>query len=103
MPIFCRSDTATDSKGFYLSVLELLNDVEELNEVNDLLDWWSQYDKSFWLFQAACKILPSFRKVFYNQPLSRCPIGMKSALGLIKAKCRQLNCTSTNSTAGRQN
>ena len=86
-----------------MSVLELLNDIEELKEVNDLLDWWSRYDKSFWLFQVAHKILPSFRKVFYNRPLSRRRVGAKSALGLIKAKRRQLNSASANSMAGGQN
>ena len=43
-PVFCRSDTASDSEQFYLSILKLFEDVEELKEVNDLLEWWNQYD-----------------------------------------------------------
>lgn len=41
-PVFCRSDTVSDSERFYLSILELFNDVEELREVNDLLVWWNR-------------------------------------------------------------
>ena len=44
-PVFCRSDTVSDSERFYLSILELFNDVEELKEVNDLLAWWNRYDE----------------------------------------------------------
>ena len=44
-PVFCRLDTVSDSERFYLSVLELFNDVEELNEVNDLLAWWNRYEE----------------------------------------------------------
>ena len=41
----CRSDTASDSESFYLSILELLNDVKELKEVNNLLVLGNQYDE----------------------------------------------------------
>ena len=34
-PVFSGSDTVSDTKRFYLSVLELFNDVEEHKEVND--------------------------------------------------------------------
>ena len=44
-PVFCRLDTISDSERFYLSVLELFNDIEELNEVNDLLAWWNRYEE----------------------------------------------------------
>lgn len=45
--MFCRLDAVSDSKKFYLSILELFNDAEELEEVNGLLDWWSWYDETF--------------------------------------------------------
>ena len=31
----------TDSERFYSSVLDLLEDAEELEEVHDLLAWWN--------------------------------------------------------------
>ena len=42
--MFCRSDTLTDSKRFYVSVLEFLDNPEEKDEVDDLLNWWNWYD-----------------------------------------------------------
>ena len=41
-PVFSRSDTVTDSERFYTSILELLEDPEEADEVNDLLGWWDR-------------------------------------------------------------
>ena len=95
-PVFCRSDTVSDSERFYLSALELFNDVEELKEVNDLLEWWDQYDNVSLALHSINKLLPSFRQVFHNRLRFCRPIGATSALGLIKAKCRQLIARSTN-------
>ncbi|KAH6887773.1 hypothetical protein BKA70DRAFT_1122102, partial [Coprinopsis sp. MPI-PUGE-AT-0042] len=40
--IFSRSDSETDSETFYNSVLDLLEDPEEQEEVKDLLTWWDK-------------------------------------------------------------
>lgn len=39
---FCKSDTTTDSERFYLSVMNFLDDPEEIEEVSELLDWWDR-------------------------------------------------------------
>lgn len=41
-PVFSRTDTATDSETFYLSILELLEDPEEKSEVEELISWWNR-------------------------------------------------------------
>jgi len=41
-PVFSRSDTVTDSEGFYNSVLQLLEEPDEQEEVQDLLMWWNR-------------------------------------------------------------
>jgi len=41
-PVFSRSDVVTDSERFYTSILELLEEPEEADEVNDLLAWWDR-------------------------------------------------------------
>ena len=43
-PVFCQSGIVSDSEGFYLSNLELINNIKKLKEVNDLLAWWNQYE-----------------------------------------------------------
>jgi len=40
--VFTRSDTTTDSERFYNSVLDLLEDQDEVKEVDDLLAWWNR-------------------------------------------------------------
>ncbi|KAF7969512.1 hypothetical protein HWV62_26993 [Athelia sp. TMB] len=40
---FARTDTVTDSERFYLSILELLEDPEEVKEVKELLSWWDSF------------------------------------------------------------
>ncbi|KAG2130214.1 hypothetical protein DEU56DRAFT_914838 [Suillus clintonianus] len=39
--VFSRTDTTTDSETFYHSLLDLLEDPEECQEVDDLLTWWN--------------------------------------------------------------
>jgi hypothetical protein len=41
-PVFSRSDTVTDSERFYNSVIELLEDPDEQEEVNALVTWWNR-------------------------------------------------------------
>jgi hypothetical protein len=40
--VFSRTDTTTNSKHFYNSVLEYFGDVDEQDEVHELLTWWNQ-------------------------------------------------------------
>ncbi|KAG2744375.1 hypothetical protein P692DRAFT_20744671 [Suillus brevipes Sb2] len=40
--VFSRTDTVTDSETFYHSLLDLLEDPDELGEVTGLLLWWNR-------------------------------------------------------------
>ena len=40
--MFSRTDTITDSENFYVSLLDLLDDVDEKDEVHALLEWWNR-------------------------------------------------------------
>ena len=40
---FSQTDLATDLERFYNSVLELLEDPDEKDEVDQLMGWWNQY------------------------------------------------------------
>ena len=42
--VFSRTDHVTDSERFYNSILELLDDREEKEEVDQLLMWWNRRD-----------------------------------------------------------
>ena len=42
-PVFSRTDTVTDTERFYTSILELLEDPYEKQEVHDLYVWWNRY------------------------------------------------------------
>ncbi|KJA13589.1 hypothetical protein HYPSUDRAFT_151445 [Hypholoma sublateritium FD-334 SS-4] len=65
--VFSRTDTSTDSERFYNSLLELLADPEEIDEVNTLLVWWN-------------------RQVFPNYTPNSRPVSKNSVLATIKAK-----------------
>ena len=39
--VFSRTDHVTDSEHFYSSILKLLEDPEEKDEVNQLMMWWN--------------------------------------------------------------
>ncbi|KAG6904896.1 hypothetical protein DXG01_006417 [Tephrocybe rancida] len=40
--VFSKTDRVLDSERFYLSILELFDDVDERMEVNDLVGWWNR-------------------------------------------------------------
>ncbi|KAG1803417.1 uncharacterized protein BJ212DRAFT_1449907 [Suillus subaureus] len=39
--VFSHTDTVTDSENFYHSILDLLEDPDEIEEVTDLMTWWT--------------------------------------------------------------
>ena len=46
---FSRMDLVTDSERFYNSVLELLEDPDEKDEVDQLMGWWNRYVGNMYL------------------------------------------------------
>jgi anti-sigma-K factor RskA len=40
--VFSRTDLVMDSERFYNTIIELLNDPEEKEEVNQLILWWNR-------------------------------------------------------------
>ncbi|KAG1873262.1 hypothetical protein C8R48DRAFT_746079 [Suillus tomentosus] len=69
--VFSRTDTVTDSENFYHSILDLLEDPDESEEVVDLMMWWT-------------------RRIFPNSSSSQRDISKDSALSKIRAKCAAL-------------
>ncbi|KAG1787079.1 uncharacterized protein HD556DRAFT_1434526 [Suillus plorans] len=65
--IFSRTDTVTDSEIFYHSILDLLEDPYESEEVGDLMMWWTH-------------------RVFPNSSSSQRSISKNSALSKIREK-----------------
>jgi hypothetical protein len=41
--VFSRTDTVTDSENFYHSILDLLEDPDEIEKVTDLMTWWTRF------------------------------------------------------------
>ena len=39
--VFSHTDHVTDSEWFYNSIVELLEDLKEKDEVNQLMAWWN--------------------------------------------------------------
>ncbi|KAG1892880.1 uncharacterized protein F5891DRAFT_963751 [Suillus fuscotomentosus] len=65
--VFSRTDTVTDSENFYHTILDLLDDPDEIQEVTDLMTWWT-------------------RRVFPNSSCSQQSISQNSALSKIREK-----------------
>ena len=40
--VFSRTDLITDSERFYNTIMELLEDPEEREEVDQLMMWWNR-------------------------------------------------------------
>ncbi|KIM78735.1 hypothetical protein PILCRDRAFT_75154, partial [Piloderma croceum F 1598] len=76
-PVFSRTDTVTDSERFYNTVLALLDDLEEVQEVDDLITWWN-------------------RQIFPSYLSARHPIYRNSALARIKQKRAEMNAAAQN-------
>ncbi|KJA16430.1 hypothetical protein HYPSUDRAFT_107673, partial [Hypholoma sublateritium FD-334 SS-4] len=65
--VFSRTDTVTDSERFYGSLLDMLQEPDEVVEIDALLAWWN-------------------RQVFPNYTTNSRPVSKNSVLAKIKAK-----------------
>lgn len=81
--VFSRSDLTTDSERFYNSVLEILYDAEEKEEVDELLLWWNR------------QIFPSYSSA------RRVPTG-NNTLALIKKRRAALKAAQDPESGGRE-
>ncbi|KAG1856758.1 hypothetical protein F4604DRAFT_1883101 [Suillus subluteus] len=75
--VFSRTDTVTDSENFHHSILDLLEDPDESEEVGDLTTWWTH-------------------RIFPNSSSSQRSISKNSALAKIREKCAALQGQATN-------
>lgn len=86
--VFLRTDTTTDSEMFYHSLLDLLEDPEECQEVDELLTWWNRYAVTSFTIMlprlTLCRNLLS--QVFPTSSAARRPISSNSALSNIRRK-----------------
>lgn len=84
--VFSRSDTITDSEGFYNSVLELFYDIEEKQEVDSLLLWWDQWKHFSALMRLERLRWICSRRVFPSASSGQQIRSKNSALARIKEK-----------------
>jgi hypothetical protein len=86
-PVFTRSDTVTDSERFYNSILDLLEDPDEVKEVDDLLVWWNWFVIHVHLFRINTVLLIlMISQIFPSQSQPSRPLSTHSALAKLKAK-----------------
>ncbi|KAG1772137.1 hypothetical protein EDD22DRAFT_976678 [Suillus occidentalis] len=77
--VFSRTDTVTDSETFYHSLLDLLEDPDEKEEVTDLLVWWN-------------------RQIFPTSSAARRTLKTNSALSKIRERRAALKDANTSTT-----
>lgn len=82
--VFSRTDTVTDSENFYHSILDLLEDPAESEEVGDLMIWWTRFVIHFINLKLRAKTL--YSRVFPNSSSSQRSISKNSALSKIREK-----------------
>lgn len=82
--VFSRTDTVTDSENFYHSILDLLEDPEESDEVGDLMMWWTR--SVLFLIKLKLQSNTIYSRVFPNSSSSQRSISKNSALSKIREK-----------------
>jgi hypothetical protein len=85
---FSRTDTSTDSEAFYNSILDLLEDPEEREEVDTLLQWWNRQEAQPILRRRQANLAP--RQIFPQTAAESRALIEGSALARIKHKRRAI-------------
>ena len=85
--VFSRTDLITDSEHFYTSILDLLDDTDEKDEVDQLLMWWNRY---VFIVNVVPVLMTVFRQIFpLYADLERVP-SKNSALAQIRQKREEI-------------
>lgn len=86
--MFSRTDLSTDSERFYISIVELLDDSDEKDEVQGLLHWWNRYVLVFFFYiEFIDHSGPGrIRQIFPTSIESTCLPSENSALATIRRK-----------------
>jgi hypothetical protein len=74
----------TDSENFYHSILDLLEDPDESEEVGDLMTWWTRFVMYSVNLKLQANIMCS--RIFPNSSSSQRSISKNSALAKIREK-----------------
>jgi hypothetical protein len=82
--VFLRTDTVMDSKNFYHSILYLLEDPEESEEVGNLMMWWTWF--MIHLIKLELQSNTLYSRVFPNSSLLQHSISKNSVLSKIWEK-----------------
>lgn len=83
--VFSRTDTTTDSERFYQSVLEVLTDIEEQQEVDELLKWWNRWILLYRDTAATTNISPT-RQIFPSYSSAQRAPKENSAMAKLKER-----------------
>ena len=85
--VFSRTDLITNSERFYTSILDLLDDTDEKDEVELLLMWWNGY---VFIVNVVPVLMTVFRQIFpLYADLERVP-SKNSALAQIRQKHKEI-------------
>ncbi|KAG1861313.1 hypothetical protein F4604DRAFT_1882483 [Suillus subluteus] len=80
--VFSRTDTVTDSENIYHSILDLLEDPDESEEVGDLMTWWTRFVIHSINLKLQVNIM--YSQIFPNSSSSQRSISKNSALAKIR-------------------
>ena len=85
--VFSHTDLITDSEHFYTSILDLLDDPDEKDEVDQLLMWWNRY---VLIMNVVPVLMTVFRQIFpLYADLEQAP-SKNSALARIRQKREEI-------------
>ena len=85
--VFSRTDLVTNSECFYTSILDLLDDPDEKDEVDQLLMWWNRY---VLIMNVVPVLMTVFRQIFLlYADLEQAPL-KNSALAQIRQKREEI-------------
>ena len=85
--VFSHTDLITNSEHFYTSILNLLDDTDEKDEVDQLLMWWNRY---VFIVNVVPVLMTVFRQIFLlYADLEQVPL-KNSTLAWIRQKHKEI-------------
>jgi len=85
--VFSCTDLVTNLERFYTSILDLLDDPDEKDEVDQLLMWWNRY---VLIMNVVPVLMTVFRQIFPLYADLEQASSKNSALARIRQKCKEI-------------